>query len=64
MSYAGSTGREQNIQNESPTSGSTPNDDVTSSSSQDGNSPDDSRSSTSSEPVKTMIIIMSIIRLN
>lgn len=48
----GSTGRDQNIQNEIPTSGSTPNDDVTSSSSQDGNSPDDSRSSTPPEPEK------------
>ncbi|XP_060837099.1 golgin subfamily A member 6-like protein 24 isoform X1 [Rhopalosiphum padi] len=48
----GSTGRDQNIQNESPTSGSTPNDDVTGSSSQDGNSPDDSGQSTPPEPEK------------
>ncbi|XP_060874907.1 trichohyalin-like isoform X1 [Metopolophium dirhodum] len=48
----GSTERDQNIQNESPTSGSPPNDDVTGSSSQDGNSPDDSRSSTPPQPEK------------
>ncbi|CAI6364358.1 unnamed protein product [Macrosiphum euphorbiae] len=48
----GSTERDHNIQNESPTSGSTPNDDVTGSSSQDGNSPDDSRSSTPPQPEK------------
>ncbi|KAL4092376.1 hypothetical protein QTP88_026891 [Uroleucon formosanum] len=52
VSYSGSTGSEQNIQNESPTSGSTPNDDVTGSNSQDGDSPDDSRSSTPPQPEK------------
>ncbi|XP_027840757.2 golgin subfamily A member 6-like protein 22 isoform X1 [Aphis gossypii] len=48
----GSTERDQNIQNEIPTSGSTPNDDVTGSSSQDGNSPNDSGQSTPPEPEK------------
>jgi len=56
VSYSGSTGREQNIQNESPTSGSTPNDDVTGSSSQDGNSPDDSRSSTPPQQVNIITV--------
>ncbi|VVC42378.1 Hypothetical protein CINCED_3A020672 [Cinara cedri] len=48
----GSTENHQTVQNESPTSGSTPNDDVTGSSSQDGNSPDDSRPSTPPQPEK------------
>ncbi|XP_025415816.1 sarcalumenin isoform X2 [Sipha flava] len=53
VSYSGSTGHDQNTQNESPPSGSTPNDDVTGSSSQNGNPPDDSRPSTPSEPEKS-----------
>jgi len=56
VSYSGSTERDQNIQNESPTSGSTPNDDVAGSSSQDGNSPDDSRSSTPPQPVNIITV--------
>jgi len=48
----GSTVHDQHIENENPTSGSTPNDDVTSSSSQDGNSPNDSRPSTPPESEK------------
>lgn len=52
MSYSGSTGHEQNVQNESPPSGSTPNDDAAGSSPQDGNPPNDSRPSTPTEPVK------------
>lgn len=52
MSYSGSTGHDQNVQNESPASGSTPNDDVTSSSSQDGNPSDDSGPASPPESVK------------
>jgi len=58
VSYSGSTGQDQNIHNESPTSGSTPNDDVTGSSSQDGNPPDDIRPSTPPEPVKIITVII------
>jgi len=57
VSYSGSTGHDQNVQNESPTSGSTPNDDVTSSSPQDGNSSDDSRPTSPTESVKKDIFL-------
>lgn len=57
MSYSGSIENDQNIQNEIPTSGSTPNDDVTGTSSQDGNPPNDSRSSTPPEPVSIYIYL-------
>lgn len=51
MSCSGSEGHDKNVQNESPASGSPPDDDVASSSAQDGNPPDDSRPSTPPEPV-------------
>lgn len=52
MSYAGSTGHDQSVQDESPAIGSPSDDDVTGPSSQDGNPPNDSRQSAPPEPVK------------
>jgi len=49
--YSGSTEHDQKVEDENPTSGSTPNDDVAGSSSQDGDPPNDSRPSPPPETV-------------